>query len=200
MSESGHQATIPRAPLCQLLPAADMPLHRPMIGVTQMLYKEQRHSIMWSVRIRQSRNGRLWNVERGHSGLMLAAWITLPHFSVSAAMSLPNSVGRTDECCATQIGKPRLHLGIGKASGDLLVELLDDFGGRRVWCAVVPLPDSCTAQSKATARSLRPVLDEPQPPRTEGTLLDQPVQFIARTGFRPRTMSSSPRLGSVASG
>jgi hypothetical protein len=57
----------------------------------------------------------------------------------------------------------------------------------------LPLPDSYTAQSKATARSLRPVLDEPQPPRTEGTLLDQPVQFIARTGFRPRTMSSSPR-------
>ena len=29
----------------------------------------------------------------GHSGLMLAARITLPHFSVSAAMSLPKSAG-----------------------------------------------------------------------------------------------------------
>ena len=30
---------------------------------------------------------------RDHSGLMLAARITLPHFSVSSAISLPNSVG-----------------------------------------------------------------------------------------------------------
>src|SRR5499426_4220956 len=30
---------------------------------------------------------------RHHSGLMLAARITLPHFSVSSAMSLPNSAG-----------------------------------------------------------------------------------------------------------
>src|SRR5262245_47035878 len=28
-----------------------------------------------------------------HSGLMLAAWITLPHFSVSSAISLPNWAG-----------------------------------------------------------------------------------------------------------
>jgi hypothetical protein len=30
-----------------------------------------------------------------HSGLMLAARITLPHFSVSSAMSLPNSAGES---------------------------------------------------------------------------------------------------------
>src|SRR4029453_698374 len=36
-----------------------------------------------------------WKVgERpGHPGLMFAAWITLPHFSVSSAMSLPKSAG-----------------------------------------------------------------------------------------------------------
>src|SRR5262249_32247899 len=34
----------------------------------------------------------LWNLRCGHSGLMLAARITLPHFSVSSAMSLPKSV------------------------------------------------------------------------------------------------------------
>ena len=31
---------------------------------------------------------------------------------------------------ATEIGEPRLDLGIGKSSIDLLVELVDDFGGR----------------------------------------------------------------------
>src|SRR5262249_37071113 len=31
----------------------------------------------------------------GHSGLMFAARITLPHFSVSSAMSLPKSAGET---------------------------------------------------------------------------------------------------------
>jgi hypothetical protein len=40
-----------------------------------------------------SRNGRLWNTSRDHSGLMLAARITLPHFSVSSATSFPNSAG-----------------------------------------------------------------------------------------------------------
>src|SRR4051812_26080188 len=36
-----------------------------------------------------------WNVgeREGHPGLMLAARITLPHFSVSSAMSLPKSAG-----------------------------------------------------------------------------------------------------------
>src|SRR5439155_24645119 len=40
-----------------------------------------------------SRNERLWNVRRHHSALMPAARITLPHFSVSSAMSLPKSAG-----------------------------------------------------------------------------------------------------------
>jgi hypothetical protein len=41
---------------------------------------------------RHSRNGTLWNIGRDradHSTLMLAARITLPHFSISSAMSLP---------------------------------------------------------------------------------------------------------------
>ena len=38
--------------------------------------------------------------------------------------------GRTDERCATQIGEPRLHLGIGESGVDLVVELLDDLGRR----------------------------------------------------------------------
>src|SRR6516164_5634112 len=34
-----------------------------------------------------------YRAREDHSGLMLAARITLPHFSVSSAMSLPNSAG-----------------------------------------------------------------------------------------------------------
>ena len=43
-----------------------------------------------------SQNGTLWNIspeDLAYSALMLAARITLPHFSVSSAMSLPNSAG-----------------------------------------------------------------------------------------------------------
>src|SRR6516162_1036928 len=40
-----------------------------------------------------SPNGTVMEYRPDHSGLMLAALITLPHFSVSSAMSLPNSAG-----------------------------------------------------------------------------------------------------------
>src|SRR5262245_13273077 len=43
--------------------------------------------------------------------------------------------GREREHSATEIGKPRLNLGFGKATADLLVELVDDLGGRSLWCA-----------------------------------------------------------------
>ena len=52
--------------------------------------------------------------DRPHSGLMLAARITLPHFSVSSAMSLPKSAGEPASTVAAQIGEPRLDLGIGE--------------------------------------------------------------------------------------
>ncbi len=38
--------------------------------------------------------------------------------------------GRQHEHSATEVGKPRLHLGIGEASVDLLVELVDDLRRR----------------------------------------------------------------------
>ena len=74
-------------------------------------------------------------VGAGHSGLMSANRITLPHFSVSSAMSLPKSAGEPASTAAAQVGKPRLHLGIGEAGIDLLVEPVDDFGGRVLGCA-----------------------------------------------------------------
>ena len=65
-----------------------------------------------------------------HSGLMPANLITLAHFSVSSAMSLPKSADVDRHRHSAQVGKPRLHLGIGETGIDLLVELVDDLGGR----------------------------------------------------------------------
>src|SRR5262249_11148169 len=42
---------------------------------------------------------------------------------------------RVCEHVATQIRKPRLHLGIGQGRVDLRVELVDDLGGRSLRCA-----------------------------------------------------------------
>jgi hypothetical protein len=57
-----------------------------------------------------------------YSGLMLAARITLPHFSFSVAMRFPKSAGEPRNCNAAQIREPRLHLGIGEARVNLLVD------------------------------------------------------------------------------
>ena len=47
-----------------------------------------------------SPNGTLWNVDpttnEPQSALMLSAWITLPHFSVSSAINLPNAADVID--------------------------------------------------------------------------------------------------------
>src|SRR5262245_27816928 len=67
---------------------------------------------------------------------MFAARITLPHFSVSSAMSLPKSAGVPGSIPrAAQLRKSRLHLGIGKGRVDLLIELVDDLDRRGLRCA-----------------------------------------------------------------
>ena len=79
-----------------------------------------------------SRNGSYGILDRAlsaYSALMLAARITLPHFSVSSAMSLPKSAGEPGSAYRP-VGKPRPDLGIGEAGIDLLVELIDDLSGR----------------------------------------------------------------------
>ena len=68
-----------------------------------------------------------------YSALMLTARITLPHFSVSSAISLPNSEGDHRQRHATKVGKARLGLGIGKAGIDLFVELLDNLCRAYSW-------------------------------------------------------------------
>jgi hypothetical protein len=59
---------------------------------------------------RHSPNGPYGIFDRGlprQSGLMFAARITLPHFSISLAMSLAKVGGRAGEHHTAQFGKPR---------------------------------------------------------------------------------------------
>ena len=70
-----------------------------------------------------------------HSALMLAARITLPHFSVSSAMSLPKSAGEPASTVPPKSANPRLHFGIGKAGIDLLLSLSNDRQSAYSWRA-----------------------------------------------------------------
>src|SRR5207302_10683871 len=47
---------------------------------------------------------------------------------------LPEVGGRAGQRCATQLGKPRLDLGVGEARVDLPVELIDNLEGRVPGC------------------------------------------------------------------
>src|SRR5262249_32219039 len=60
-------------------------------------------------------------VRPGHSGLMPANWITLPHFSVSSAMSLPKSAGEPPSAVPPRSASCALILGSSSAA---LVSLL----------------------------------------------------------------------------
>ena len=94
--------------------------------------------------------------DRPHSALMPAARITLPHFSVSSAMSLPKSAGEPRKHRAAEVGEPRLHLGIGEGRVDLVVELVDDFGGRVLGRADADTNRSPRSPARTRRRSERP--------------------------------------------
>src|SRR5215472_14399982 len=66
---------------------------------------------------------------------MLAARITLPHFSVSVGDKFSKVGGRHRHRRAAQIGKSCLDLGIGEGGIDFAVELIDDFSRRFLGCA-----------------------------------------------------------------
>src|SRR5262245_41656366 len=71
-----------------------------------------------------SRNGRYGISGRGradHSALMLAARITLPHFSVSSAMSLPKSAGESASTSPPRSASRAFILGSASAA---LISLL----------------------------------------------------------------------------
>src|SRR5262249_59376490 len=79
-----------------------------------------------------SQIGRLWNIDSGSASVRLDVEgpdDLAPLFGF-VGDELAKVGGREREHVATQVGKPRLHLGIGEASVDLLVELLDDLGRR----------------------------------------------------------------------
>jgi hypothetical protein len=73
----------------------------------------------------------------GYSALMLAARITLAHLSVSSAMNLPKPAGDSAKHRATEVGDPRLQLRVGKARIDLVIEFVDEFVRRALWCTRV---------------------------------------------------------------
>src|SRR6185437_2382599 len=56
-----------------------------------------------------------------HCGLMLAALITLPHFSVSSAMSLPKSAGEPPSTVPSRLASRALNFGSASAA---LISLL----------------------------------------------------------------------------
>src|SRR5262249_33678340 len=70
---------------------------------------------------RYSPNETLWNVREGHSGLMPANLITLPHLSVSSAMKVPNWAGDPGNGAAPKSASRALNLGSANA---VLISLL----------------------------------------------------------------------------
>ena len=72
---------------------------------------------------RDSRNGAygISTADRHHSALMLAARITLRHFSVSSAMSLPKSAGESVSTSPPRSASRALILGSARAA---LISLL----------------------------------------------------------------------------
>jgi hypothetical protein len=58
---------------------------------------------------------------RPHSGLMLAAPITLPTLFYFAGDALAKAGGRADQRRAAHVGKPRRYLGIRDGGVDLFV-------------------------------------------------------------------------------
>src|SRR5262249_31775121 len=71
----------------------------------------------------------------GHSGLMPANLTTLVPFLNVLGDELAEAGGRTCKRRVAKVFNPRFHRGIGKASVDLLVELLDYLGRRGLRCA-----------------------------------------------------------------
>src|SRR5262245_57245414 len=79
----------------------------------------------------------MWNVDNGSASLRLDVGgpDDLAPFLGFVGDQLFKVDGREREHGATEIGKPRLELGIGEASVDLRVELRNDLGRRGLRCA-----------------------------------------------------------------
>src|SRR5262249_10330897 len=78
-------------------------------------------------RQRLSSTGELWHIGSGlprQSGLMLAALITLLHFSVSSAISFPNSAGESASTAPPRSARRALILGSARRALISLLSLL----------------------------------------------------------------------------
>src|SRR5262249_49983152 len=58
------------------------------------------------------------------SGMMLAAWITLPHFSISSAISFPKSAGEPGSGVLPKLASREFIFGSAKAALTSLLSLL----------------------------------------------------------------------------
>jgi hypothetical protein len=111
------------------------------------------------------------------SGLMLAARITVAHFSVSSAMSFPNSAGVIGIGAPAEFDETCLKLGIGEARIDLPVQRGDDLG--RNWRSIqhnrtpVPLKLGGLQIRTAFSRSWRQQLSMDQRCFSAATPLDK---------------------------
>src|SRR5262249_7325974 len=84
-------------------------------------------------RCRHSRNGRYGIFRRGSRGSLGLDVGRPDHLAPLLGVvgdELSEIDGRADKRRASKVGKPRLHLGIGEAGVDLLVELVDDLRRR----------------------------------------------------------------------
>ena len=86
-----------------------------------------------------------------YSCLIWAIRITLPHFSVSSAMSLPKSAGEPGNVVPPKLGESRLQLGIRETLVHGDVEPVDDL--RRAYCAAYRARTSYSLHSRARNRS-----------------------------------------------
>src|SRR5262249_9923263 len=101
----------------------------------------QQTSILYSITssarpgIRHSRNETLWKVRAASLWLDVGRPDHLAPLLGFVGDEPAKVGGREHKWCAPHVGEPRLHFGIEEASGDLLVEFLDDLGGRGLRCA-----------------------------------------------------------------
>src|SRR5262245_21316921 len=94
-----------------------------------------------------------------HPGFAPENLTTLPHFSISSAMSLPKSATEPASTMPPRVGKPRLQLGISEPRIDLAIELINDLG-RRVFgrTEANPLARLETRHEIANGRDIRECL------------------------------------------
>src|SRR5262249_55156168 len=110
------------------------------------------------VSTRHSPNGTLWNVAAGYSGFAPDNFTTLPHFSVSSAMSLPKSAGEPRSTVPAKSANRAFNLG---SASPVLISVLSFpmisggvfLGAQRPthWLASKPLTKSPTVGISGSA-------------------------------------------------